>query len=111
MRLTTYRKTGVSVPTPVWFAQEADRVYVITGANAGKVKRIRHTSRVEVAPCTARGEVLGESLEAQARELTQEEGKRADRALSRKYGLQKFLFDIAGKLSGTKRTYLEIRRS
>jgi hypothetical protein len=108
MKLTTYRKTGQAVPTPVWFAQQGDKLYVITQEDSGKVKRIRHTSRVVVEPCTARGESLGPALEARARELNADEGKLANKALNRKYGVQKVLFDLMGRMSRSKRTYLEI---
>jgi uncharacterized protein len=46
MSVTTFRKSGQPVPTPVWFAQVEDKLYVMTQANAGKVKRIGHTARV-----------------------------------------------------------------
>ncbi len=108
MKLTTFRKTGVAVPTPVWFAQDGDRLYVTTQANAGKVKRIRHTARVLVEPCTVRGDSLGPAVEARARILDAEDGRRADRALTRKYGLQKRLFDLFGMINRSQRTYLEI---
>ena len=108
MKLTTFRKTGVAVPTPVWFAQEGDRLYVTTQPDAGKIKRIRHTARVLVEPCTVRGDSLGPSVEARARELDAREGEQANRALTRKYGIQKRLFDLFGMFSRAQRTYLEI---
>jgi uncharacterized protein len=62
VRLTTFRRTGAPVPTPVWVV--ADRsalggrdgdLLVITGAQAGKVKRLRHNGRVLLVPCDRRG--------------------------------------------------------
>jgi PPOX class probable F420-dependent enzyme len=108
MKLTTFRKAGNAVPTPVWFAQEGERLFVVTQQDAGKVKRIRHTARVTVEPCTARGESLGAMLEARARELPPELHQTADKALNRKYGWMKRMFDLASMLRGNRRTYLEI---
>ncbi|MDX2138298.1 MAG: PPOX class F420-dependent oxidoreductase [Chloroflexota bacterium] len=108
MNLTTFRKTGVAVPTPVWFAQVDDKLYVTTQVDAGKVKRIRHTPRVMVEPCTASGQSLGESVEARARELAPTDHEAANRALSRKYSWQYAAFGLMGRLRGSKRTYLEV---
>ena len=52
INLTTFRKSGVAVATPVWFAEHAGTLYVETTASTGKVKRIRHTSRATI--CSAR---------------------------------------------------------
>ncbi|HEY6543256.1 MAG TPA: PPOX class F420-dependent oxidoreductase [Ktedonobacteraceae bacterium] len=67
VQLTTYRKTGVGVPTPVGFASQAGKIYVMTPGTASKLKRIRNNGRVTLAPCKRKGEVLGESIEGQAR--------------------------------------------
>lgn len=108
MSLTTFRKSGDSVPTPVWFAQQGDHLYVMTQPDSGKIKRIRGNAQVEVAPCKANGELLGPRAEAMARVLTPEEGKQADQVLSRKYGVMKVLFGLGAKLRGRGFTYLEI---
>lgn len=106
MRLTTFRKSGEGVPTPVWFAREGDRLYVTTQATSGKVKRISHTAQVRIEPCTVRGDVLGPAADGRARVVTGEEAQRANSALSRKYGLKKRLFELFSR--GGNRTYLEI---
>src|SRR6266567_1816234 len=49
--LTTFRASGVGVPTAMWFAHEHEKLYLVTGRTTGKLKRIRMTSRVLVAPC------------------------------------------------------------
>jgi PPOX class probable F420-dependent enzyme len=86
--LTTFRKSGEPVATPVWFAQDDDVLYLFTFPGAGKLKRIRHTARVTVAPCTLNGKVTGPSVEAQAHILTGEQAEaRADQILAHKYGL------------------------
>jgi hypothetical protein len=57
--LTTFRKAGTAVPTPIWFAEDNDKLYVKTRADSGKTKRIRNNPQVRVAPCTIRGKVTG----------------------------------------------------
>lgn len=55
--LTTFRKTGVPVSSPVWVAPDGDELVVITVDPSGKLKRLAHTSRVELRPCDMRGRV------------------------------------------------------
>jgi PPOX class probable F420-dependent enzyme len=101
MSLTTFRKDGQPVPTPVWFARAGDKLYVFSDASAGKIKRIRNTSRVTVAPCTLRGDVLGPPLEATARILgSPAERKLADDALLRKYGLTMRALRLLDRIRG-----------
>jgi len=108
MSLTTYRKTGKAVLTPVWFAQEGDRLVIMTGADSGKVKRLRHTDTVELAPCKANGEITGESMTAKGRILPESDWKDANKLLNSKYSWQKMIFDLLGRVQGAKRVYLEI---
>lgn len=108
LSLTTFRKSGVAVPTPVWFAREGDRLYIFTNADSGKVKRIRNNSQVEIAPCDARGNLKGDKFPATARILPAAEHKHANTQLNKKYGIQKRLFDLFGLLRRNKAAYLEI---
>jgi hypothetical protein len=108
MSLTTFRKSGEAVPTPVWFAQVDDKLYVMTEASTGKVKRIRQNAMVEVAPCTVRGDLRGDSAEGMARILHPHEEATARRALNRKYGIQKFFYDLYLTLRRAHTVYLEI---
>src|SRR5215469_8850449 len=55
--LTTFRKSGKAVVTPVWFAGQSGTIYVESAKNAGKIKRIRHTARVTLAACTLSAKV------------------------------------------------------
>jgi uncharacterized protein len=74
--LTTVRKNGTGVPTPVWFGEQDGKVYVMTRSNNPQVK---------VAPCTIRGKVTGTEFAATARILPPEEHQRARQTLNRKY--------------------------
>jgi hypothetical protein len=57
VRLTTFRRDGTPVGTPVWLVGGDGELLVITGSTTGKVKRLRHTPRVLLAACDARGRV------------------------------------------------------
>jgi len=83
--LTTFRKSGVGVPTPVWFGEEGGKLYVMTRHDMGKAKRIRNNPQVKVAPCTIRGKVTGPEFVAVARILPPEEHARARQTINRKY--------------------------
>ncbi|HET6178473.1 MAG TPA: PPOX class F420-dependent oxidoreductase [Candidatus Sulfotelmatobacter sp.] len=85
--LTTFRKTGAGVATPVWFGEEDGKLYVMTISKMGKVKRIRNNPQVQVAPCTMRGKVTGEQFPATARLLAPEDFARARKTITRKYWL------------------------
>src|SRR5208282_790369 len=85
--LTTFRKSGVAVATPVWFGEEGDRLYVMTRSDMGKTKRIRNNPQVKVAPCTMRGKVTGAEFAATARLLPPEEHSRARATINQKYWL------------------------
>jgi PPOX class probable F420-dependent enzyme len=90
--LTTFRKTGQAVTTPVWFAQSLGTIYVETHTDAGKLKRLRHTARVTLAPCTYSGKVTGSVIAGNARILTEsEESTAALAALAKKYGVMRSL--------------------
>jgi PPOX class probable F420-dependent enzyme len=67
--LVTFRRTGEPVGTPVLFVADGERLLVRTAHDAGKLKRLRHTSAVEVAPCDQRGRRLGPAISGRARIL------------------------------------------
>jgi uncharacterized protein len=100
LNLETFRKTGVGVRTPVWFAQEPGQplFYVYSEADAGKVKRIRNNSKVRVAPCNYRGNLRGAWVDARARICDADEAAHGQQLLRRKYGWLKMLGDFFGGL-------------
>jgi PPOX class probable F420-dependent enzyme len=89
--LTTFRKDGTPVATPVWLVGYEDGIAVWTGAGTGKVKRLRRNRAVTVAPCTFRGRVLGEPVTGRARLLSAEENARVRAMIRSKYRLQGWL--------------------
>ncbi len=107
--LSTFRKTGEAVPTPVWFGLADGRAYIRTEAAVGKVKRIRREPRVHIAPCTFRGKPLGPAIEGRARILEPGESKRAERAIAANYGLERRLYEgTVSRLLYSKLLYIEI---
>jgi PPOX class probable F420-dependent enzyme len=85
--LTTFRKNGIAVPTPVWFGEDDGKLYVMTRSVMGKTKRIRNNPQVRVAPCTIRGKITGQEFAASARILPLEEHPHARQTINRKYWL------------------------
>ena len=83
--LTTVRRNGAKVATPVWFGEDSDKLYVMTLSKMGKTKRIRNNPQVTVAPCTMRGKVTGPEVAALARILPPEEHAHARQTVNRKY--------------------------
>ncbi len=83
--LTTFRKNGKAVDTPVWYGRAGDHLYVFSLAKAGKVKRIRNNQHVQIAACTGIGRLTGPTMEARARILPKGEEIVARRALRQKY--------------------------
>lgn len=65
--LTTFRRDGRAVPTPVWAVRDGDALAVWTAADSGKVKRIRRDGTVTVAPCDVRGRPHGPAVRGYAR--------------------------------------------
>ena len=83
--LTSYRRDGTPVGTPVSIAVEGDHAYFRTYDAAWKTKRLRRNPEVTIAPSTARGRVTGPALRARARLLDGAEAAHAARALARKH--------------------------
>ena len=90
--LATFRKTGVPVHTPVWFAEENGRLYIFTNPKSGKVKRMRNNPMVRIAPSTIRGRITGPEFAGQARILGAHESEHARELLNQKYWLMRVPF-------------------
>lgn len=107
--LTTYRRNGEGMPTPVWFGVGDDgHVYFDTEESVGKVKRIRNNPRVRVAPATSRGKPLGSPIEGRARVLPPEDTDRAERAIAANYGLGRKLYETVSRRLPIDIVYIEI---
>jgi uncharacterized protein len=96
--VTTFRKDGRAVPTPIWVVPDPAGLAVWTPRDSGKVKRIRNSGRVTLAPCDVRGNPSGEAIEARARIGDQADRLRVGKALARKYGLAGRLVLLGSRL-------------
>jgi len=85
LSITSYRRDGTGVATPVWFVTDDDRLLVMTAAGSGKVKRIRRNPFVTVTACSARGRALGSPIQARAELLPSTEVEHVKRRMGRKY--------------------------
>lgn len=102
--LTTFRKTGVAVPTPVWAVPLPDgRLGVWTAPDAGKVKRLAHTPAVEVTACDVRGRIKPGAQVHTGSAIVVDDGPEVGQvqsALRRKYGLQGVIAGIGARVKG-----------
>src|SRR3954468_8542783 len=91
--LTTYRKDGTPVATPVWHVPHGAELWIVTEAHSGKVKRIRNNPQVQVTPCSLRGQVAPDAqpVTGQAR-LLDDDGT----APGRKLRAGRYLMSRAG---------------
>lgn len=92
LSLASFRKNGQAVRTPLWFAEQGGKLYIMTRDDSWKYKRIRKNPRVQVAPCSMRGKISGPEVEGWARILEADEFATARRALERKYWLMRLPF-------------------
>ena len=85
--LTTYRKDGTAVPTPVWHVVHEGELFIISDADAWKVKRIRNNGHVVVTVCSFRGAIApgAPSAEGTARVLDEEGTRKVRTLIARKY--------------------------
>src|SRR5258707_6177386 len=86
--VTSCRKDGPPVRTPVWAAVDGDALVAWTGAGSGKVKRIGNNPEVTITACDLRGNPRGEAIKGRAEVLSAEETERVRSVLKKKYGLQ-----------------------
>ena len=90
--LATFRKSGVAVYTPIWFAEYDDKLYFMTSSKLGKSKRIRSNPQVKIAPCTMRGKITGPEFSATVRILPPENFASARKIINAKYWLARVPF-------------------
>ncbi len=90
--LTTYRKDGTGVATPVWHVVNGGELLVVSDADAWKVKRIRNNSHVVVTVCDFRGRIApgAPSAEGTARLLDEAGTKTGRKLLADKYVLSRW---------------------
>jgi PPOX class probable F420-dependent enzyme len=89
--LTTFRRNGEGVATPVWVARDGDALIVLTPEESYKVGRVRRDPRVRLVPSTRTGRVKdgGRPVDGTAEVVADpgETGRQRD-VIRRKYGWQ-----------------------
>lgn len=106
VRLTTFRRSGEPVHTPIWFARLDGRLYATTDPHSGKMKRIRNNERVLLTPCTPWNTPRGESVGAVARPF--DDDGRGERVLKEKYGWKMSLYRLLSGEDFVGRATLEL---
>ncbi len=109
--LATFRKSGVMVATPVWCAPHDGHLYLFSAGSAGKIKRLRNSTRARVAVCDFKGDLKSAWAEASAHLLEDAvEIEAALTALRKKYGWQMRMADFGARLTGRfgKRVYVRV---
>jgi len=91
LSLTTFKRDGTGVATPVWFVAEAGKVLVVTDADSRKVRRIHRNPSVALAECTASGRLRSSRVPARAHILPYREAPRAGQLMARKYWLDRIV--------------------
>src|SRR5512133_2216263 len=84
INITTFKRDGTPVATPVWCVGENGSLLVYSEADSGKVKRIRNNPHVTVAPCSFRGKPRGPAVDANA--MIVDDTAEVAALLTRKYG-------------------------
>ncbi len=107
--LTTYRRDGTPVGTPVNIAVDGDRAFVRTFDRAWKTKRLQQNPEAQIAPSTAGGKPTGPAIPVRARLLSGDEAAHAGSALRRKYRIvHGILVPLAHRLRGYKTVHFEL---
>lgn len=98
LSITTFKRDGTPVSTPVWVAAEDGTLLVHSEASSWKVKRIRRDGHVRVAPCSATGALRGDAVDADA--TIEDDTGTVSSLLARKYGL---MFRLVGGFNAVVR--------
>jgi PPOX class probable F420-dependent enzyme len=107
--LTTFRRDGTPVGTPVHLAVEDGHGYARTYDAAGKYKRLRRNPTVEIAPATVTGKPLAPAQRATARILSGDEARHAAARLAQRHPiLHGVLIPVYHRLRGWRTVHLEL---
>ncbi len=70
LSITSFKRDGTGISTPVWFVSDGERLYAFTDLHSAKIRRIRHNPHVEIAACYPWGKLRREQVSARAEVLT-----------------------------------------
>lgn len=71
LSITTFKRDGTGVVTPVWFVSDGARLFAFTDLHSAKIRRIRNNPRVLVASCWVNGKLRRDPVTARAEVLTE----------------------------------------
>jgi hypothetical protein len=104
LSVTSFKRDGTPVATPVWFVIENGRVLIYTDPDSFKAKRMRRNPSVAIAPCTARGRLRGDPAPATAEFLPDGETDHVMRLIQRKYRVDRItllpIYNLVQRLRG-----------
>jgi uncharacterized protein len=107
--LTTYKRDGTGVGTPVNVAVEGERGYFRTWDTAWKARRLRNNPEIELAPSTQTGKATGPAMRARARLLEGDEARHAARLIARKHPLlQRVIVPTFHRLTRKRTLHYEV---
>ncbi|GAC66657.1 PPOX class F420-dependent oxidoreductase [Gordonia soli] len=106
--LTTYKRNGDPVPSPVWFGRSDGRLYFTTEATSPKVARMRNNPHVRIAPCAVNGKPLGSPAEGTARVLPPDEIAAAESVIAANYGSARKAYEAFGRATSVSTAYIEV---
>jgi|TARA_B110000263_G_scaffold247847_1_gene261516 PPOX class probable F420-dependent enzyme len=100
INITTYKKSGDVVHTPVWVVTDGTLGYVRTSKSSGKVKRIKNNHRAVIATCTSSGKITGDKIEikAEVMELSRQDYESINKKFRTKYNLLYFAMRLFRRL-------------
>jgi uncharacterized protein len=106
LSLTSFKRDGTGVATPVWFVADGERLLVMTDPHSFKAKRIRRNPVVMVALCSANGRLRSEPVPARAEFLPGGELARVERLIARKYRIDRVvilpIYRLIQRLRGSR---------
>ena len=70
LSITSFKRDGTGVATPVWFVSDGRRLFAFTDLHSAKIRRVRRNPRVLVASCRVDGKLRSDPVAARAEVLT-----------------------------------------
>jgi uncharacterized protein len=105
LSVTSFKRDGTGVATPLWFVSDGKRLFALTDLHSAKVRRIRCNPRVLVASCRVDGKLWREPVSARAEVLTADaELERVQKLLLARYKISyrvvMLFYRLGRRLSG-----------
>src|SRR5689334_1634902 len=70
LSVTSFKRDGTGVATPLWFVSDGSRLLALTDLHSAKVRRVRRNPRVLIASCRANGTLRGKPVQPHVEVLT-----------------------------------------